>query len=116
MFELSELLFDLCDIGLEGRLLLDLGLLVCVDFLFGNEVVERLSWVLTDNRVGFRRGILENETSQSARPTRTHSSRATHLRLTSFFVVLRRFLEEACSQDTVAPDCQREQTDSCTTT
>jgi hypothetical protein len=51
--ELAELLLELGELGLQGGLLQDLGLLVGVDDAGGDELVEGLFRVLAEKGVGF---------------------------------------------------------------
>ena len=65
LLELGDLLFDLSDVGLKAGLLEGLGLLVVVDFLFGNEVVERFPRVLRNDGINLCSGILREAASNS---------------------------------------------------
>lgn len=61
---LSELLLVLGQGSLESRLLLNLGLLVGIEDLFGDEFIERFAGVLGEKRIGFGGvGLHKNERS-----------------------------------------------------
>ena len=49
---LCQLLLELCELGLEARLLEDLSLLVCVDDLCGDELVEVLVGMASNQGIG----------------------------------------------------------------
>jgi hypothetical protein len=52
------LLLDLCDLGLEGRLLQRLSLLVGIELLLRHKLVEGFARVFSDDGVGLGSGIL----------------------------------------------------------
>lgn len=55
---LGYLLLNLCDLCLQGGFLQNLGFLVGVDLLLGDELLKRFSWVLCDNAIDLGCGVL----------------------------------------------------------
>lgn len=58
LFVVTNLLLDLGNGGLKGRLLQNLGLLVVVDLLLLNQLIKRLVGVFSNDGVDFGEGVL----------------------------------------------------------
>lgn len=84
----TDLLFELRELGLEGRLLEGLGFLVEIDLLGGYEVIERYTWILRNDGVDFLGGSLGGvcQLEIVASPS---SQLGSEERPTSFFVTFR---------------------------
>lgn len=58
VFEMTNLLLDLGDAGLQGGFLLGLRLLIGIDLLCRDQLIQRLSRVFSDDGIDLRGGIL----------------------------------------------------------